>query len=93
MVLLRGINVGGKNKIKMDELRFLCKEIGASDVKTYIQSGNVVLSSSESSLVIANSLSDLIRESLGFDINVIAIPAPRFKTIVADFPFDISGRI
>ena len=44
---LRGINVGGKNLIKMNELRQLFESLGLSRVKTFIQSGNVIFDSSE----------------------------------------------
>ena len=43
--LLRGINVSGKNKIKMPELKKLYEDMGFADVETYIQSGNVIFSS------------------------------------------------
>src|SRR6185295_5029467 len=40
--LLRGVNVGGHNKIKMEVLRSLCEELGYTDPQTHVQSGNVV---------------------------------------------------
>ena len=45
LVLLRGVNVGGKNKVPMAPLRELLEELGYSSVSTYIASGNVILSS------------------------------------------------
>lgn len=42
--LLRGINVGGKNKIRMSDLKALYENMGFLDIKTYIQSGNVIFS-------------------------------------------------
>ena len=45
MALLRGINVGGKNIIKMPDLRRIFEEVGCMDVSTYIQSGNVLFES------------------------------------------------
>jgi len=45
LVLLRGINVGGKNGVPMGRLRALLEELGYADVATYIASGNVILSS------------------------------------------------
>jgi hypothetical protein len=42
IALLRGINVGGKNIIKMEQLKQVFDDMGFSDVKTYIQSGNVI---------------------------------------------------
>ncbi len=46
VLLLRGINVGGKNKLPMADLKYLLTEHGASDIETYIQSGNAVFSAS-----------------------------------------------
>ena len=45
--LLRGINVGGRNKVAMADLRELASALGHADVATYIQSGNLVFSSAE----------------------------------------------
>ena len=47
LALLRGINVGGNNIIKMDELKKTFEELNFSDVKTYIQSGNVLFKDAE----------------------------------------------
>jgi uncharacterized protein (DUF1697 family) len=48
LLLLRGINVGGKNKVPMARLRQLLEELGYSEVSTYIASGNVILRSDKS---------------------------------------------
>lgn len=45
VAFFRGINVGGKNKVKMDDLKKMFAECGFADIKTYIQSGNVVFTS------------------------------------------------
>jgi len=50
IALLRGINVSGHNKIKMAELKQLFTDLGFSDVTTYIQSGNVVFQSEQSTI-------------------------------------------
>jgi len=42
IALLRGVNVGGNGKVKMDELRAVCEGLGLRDVRTYIQSGGPV---------------------------------------------------
>lgn len=47
IALLRGINLGNRNKILMTDLRELFKNLGFSDIKTYIQTGNVVFSSNK----------------------------------------------
>ena len=44
VALLRGLNVGGKNKLPMSDLVTAFEEVGAAEVRTYIQSGNVVFS-------------------------------------------------
>lgn len=62
VALLRGINVGGNNIIKMVDLKSLFEELGFSDVSTYIQSGNVIFSSAESNLA---RLSRKIERALG----------------------------
>ena len=48
--LLRGVNVGGHNKMKMDQLRELCESLGLRDPQTYVQSGNVVFATGERNL-------------------------------------------
>ena len=45
VALLRGINVGGKNKIKMANLKIMCENLGFLNVQTYIQTGNVLFNS------------------------------------------------
>ncbi len=45
IAILRGINVGGKRKILMSDLRSMCEDVGLKKVKTYIQSGNIIFTS------------------------------------------------
>ena len=52
IILLRGINVSGKNKIQMAALRQLLNELNFQNVQTYIQSGNIVLDSEEDPIAI-----------------------------------------
>ena len=49
LALLRGINVGGKNKVPMAELKACFEELGCKNVRTYIASGNVMFESNKSS--------------------------------------------
>ncbi len=72
IVLLRGINVGGHKKVPMATLRELLTKGGYYEVKTYIQSGNIVLQSSvlETS-VIEQNIQKLIAEYFGFDVSVL----------------------
>ncbi len=45
VALLRAVNVGGRNMVKMEALRVLCSKLGCTEVQTYVQSGNVVMRS------------------------------------------------
>jgi uncharacterized protein (DUF1697 family) len=71
IALLRGINLGSRNRISMPELRGLLTEAGFEDVRTYVQSGNVVLASDHSPEEVAARCEQLIAERFGFDIAVI----------------------
>jgi uncharacterized protein (DUF1697 family) len=70
IVLLRGINVG-RRRISMPDLRDLLNEAGFEDVSTYVQSGNVVLTSALSESQLASRCGQLISERFGFDVPVI----------------------
>ena len=68
LALLRGINVGGKNKVPMAELRASFEELGYQNVQTYIASGNVIFTSDKSSA----ELTEEIQEALPKKFNWIA---------------------
>lgn len=70
IVLLRGINIG-KRRVSMPDLRDLLAGAGFDDVSTYVQSGNVVLSSRLTEQGLANKCEQLISERFGFDVPVI----------------------
>lgn len=78
--ILRGINVSGKNKIKMDELKAMYESLGFTNITTYIQSGNVVFESQP-----ANNISTLIeqkiKETFQFDVPVIIRKKSEINTI------------
>lgn len=71
ILLLRGINVGGKNKLPMADLRAMCAAAGWSEVATYIQSGNVVLDAPTEAGATAAQLSAIVGEALGTEIRVL----------------------
>ncbi|MHC1776717.1 MAG: DUF1697 domain-containing protein [Lentimicrobium sp.] len=74
IALLRGINVSGKNLIKMAELVEALSEAGVANVRTYIQSGNVVFESGSDNPVTAEKLlQDKIRERFGLEVPVQVI--------------------
>lgn len=91
VVLLRAINVGGHNKIKMAELRELLEELKFTRVSTYVQSGNVVCSSRKKSAAVATSIANGIKERFGHEIAVIVRTAGEFNEIVDAFPFPDPG--
>jgi uncharacterized protein (DUF1697 family) len=66
--LLRGVNMTGHNSIKMAELASLYKDLGFTEVQTYIQSGNVIFKSSESEDDIRNKIERGISEKFSYDI-------------------------
>jgi uncharacterized protein (DUF1697 family) len=71
VVLLRGINIGPRNRIAMPKLREVLEDAGFEDVATYVQSGNVVLSSSKKSDVVSRECERLILEHFGLEIDVV----------------------
>jgi uncharacterized protein (DUF1697 family) len=72
IVLLRGINIGARNRIAMAQLRKVLTDAGFGDVRTYVQSGNVVLSSDASPERLARKCERLIAQHLGLEIEVVA---------------------
>ncbi|MFT5242386.1 MAG: hypothetical protein ACJA1H_000294 [Glaciecola sp.] len=71
IVLLRGINVGGHKKVPMVELRELLSKMDFETVKTYIQSGNIILESSGDKIEIELKVKEAIQSHFGFDVPVI----------------------
>ncbi|GGG54384.1 DUF1697 domain-containing protein [Paenibacillus radicis (ex Gao et al. 2016)] len=87
VALLRGINVGGHNKIKMADLRESLKELGLSNVQTYIQSGNIIFASSESEASLRERIEQQIEKTFGLSIRVIIRSYDELKRIVENCPF------
>jgi uncharacterized protein (DUF1697 family) len=73
LVLLRGINVGGKNKVRMAALRELLEELGYRDVSTYIASGNVILRSDRSPAEIKRETEAALPKRFRLDSELIAV--------------------
>ncbi|MEN3311371.1 MAG: hypothetical protein V7645_700 [Actinomycetota bacterium] len=86
IVLLRGINLGPRNRIAMAELRELLAGAGFDDVRTYLQSGNVVLSSSAKPDEVARKCERLIEKAFALDIAVVARTRPQLAQIVKRNP-------
>lgn len=89
--LLRGINIGGHHKLKMEALRELCERLGLTEVRTYIQSGNVVCrSGGRDPDELSRAIEDAIEGLAGFRPNVVARTAEELRAVIARNPF--SGR-
>lgn len=88
IALLRGINVGGNNKLPMKELRQLLTDKGFADVQSYIQSGNVVFRHAPADLdVIAQATRDAIMAQFGFQPAVMVLEANALQAAAAENPF------
>lgn len=87
IALLRGINVGGKNKIKMAELKKMLEGLGLIRVQTYIQSGNVLFESEEMVDELQIRLEEEIEATFGFSVRVILRTSDELNRIVANNPF------
>jgi len=86
IVLLRGINVGSHNRIAMPELRRVLAEAGFADVATYVQSGNVVLTSGATPDRLAARFRRLIEEAFGLEIGVVVRTRSELAKVVARNP-------
>jgi uncharacterized protein (DUF1697 family) len=89
VALLRGINVGGKNKVGMAELRELVGELGYTDVSTYIQSGNVLFTADKGTDCAAagKAMSAAILDKTGVQSGVVVITSGELAEIHAASPF------
>ncbi len=89
LVLLRGINVGGKNKVPMAPLRELLEAHGHTKVSTYIASGNVILSSDQSVAAIKRELEDALPKTFKLDSELVAVlvlTRAQLRAVVRDRP-------
>jgi uncharacterized protein (DUF1697 family) len=86
IVLLRGINLGARNRISMPELREALTDAGFDDVRTYVQSGNVVLESSTSSEQVARECGRVIKERFKLDVDVVVRTRAELARVVKRDP-------
>jgi uncharacterized protein (DUF1697 family) len=88
VALLRGINVGGRNKVAMADLRKIVASLGHGDVATYIQSGNVVFTSNTTdAAAIAGELGRALEETVGVRSIVVVLSRAELAEVIADNPF------
>ena len=87
VALLRAVNVGGTGKLLMAELRSLCEDLGFADVRTYIQSGNLIFRCDLSAADAGKALDDALARIMGKPPGVIVTGAERLQALVDDNPF------
>jgi len=93
VALLRGINVGGKNKLKMTALTEVFADAGCHNVQTYIQSGNVVYRASDDiASRVPELIADRIAGKLGLRVPVVTRTASEFHEVVTNNPFLHAGH-
>lgn len=86
IVLLRGINLGPRNRIAMPELRKLLEAAGFDDVRTYVQSGNIVLSTRRKPEGTATACEKVIASELGLDIPAVVRTRDELAEVVRRNP-------
>lgn len=89
IAILRGINVGGKRKLLMADLRTLFADLGFENVATYIQSGNVIFEAipGEDLRTMAARIASAINKKYGYDVPVIVFPGAELITAIEANPF------
>jgi uncharacterized protein (DUF1697 family) len=91
LALLRGINVGGKNKLPMKALAGFFTEAGCKDVRTFIQSGNVVFTAPGDAAHLPGVIAARIADAFGFKAPVQLRTAEQLARVVADNPYLKAG--
>lgn len=89
LVLMRGINVGGKNKVPMAKLKTMLEELGFENVVTYIQSGNVILQSKLAAKAIAAKIEEALVAAFRLDdptIKVLVLTRAEFRAVLDERP-------
>lgn len=95
VALLRGVNVGGRNSLPMGDLRSALEASGLRAVRTYIQSGNVIVERGDPRIGdggLSDVVATVIRDTFGLDVAVITRDLPDLERIVAAHP-DSGGRV
>lgn len=88
IAMLRGVNVGGHNKIKMEDLRGLCKSLRLRDACTYVQSGNLIFKTDERDLdLLAKRLQHAIERKFGFRPDIVLRTSAEMREVIARNPF------
>ncbi len=92
VAMLRGINVGNHNRMKMEDLRTLVTGLGYENPRTYLQSGNVVFRGRGPAKSVAAALEEAIARELGLSVPVVARRARELGRVVAGNPMIAHGE-
>ena len=96
LILLRGVNVGGKNKVPMADLKQALMQDGVlSDVSTYIQSGNIILKSTLKPKQLSDKVEAILAENFTLDsahVKALAIAHDHLSWLVRDAPADFGAN-
>jgi uncharacterized protein (DUF1697 family) len=88
IAMLRAVNVGGHNRIKMEELRALCGALKLRDAQTYVQSGNIVFRTKERDLTtLAKKIERGIAKKFGFQPSIVLRTVAEMRDVIARNPF------
>lgn len=88
IALLRGINVGGNKKVPMADLKKMLEKMGYENVRTLLNSGNAVFdSSAKKATTIAKDISEQMKETFGFDCNIIVRSTGEIQKLIKTDPF------
>lgn len=93
LLLLRGINVGGKNKVPMAELRQLLEQLGYTKVTSYINSGNIILESDQSAKTIRHTVEQALPRHFTLDrdiLHVHVLTAAELHQVISEAPKEFS---
>ncbi len=93
IVILRGINVGGKRKILMADLKILMQNLGYENIQTYIQSGNLIFTTEEKTQdkELAGNIETAILNEYNFEVPVIVLSKEEIENAIANNPFYTAG--
>jgi uncharacterized protein (DUF1697 family) len=93
IALYRGINVGGRNVVRMELLRAMHEQLGHRDVASFIQSGNIVFAARGALERIAEQIAKRFAGDFGFEARVLVLPRSRWEEIAQANPYaEIAAR-
>lgn len=86
IILLRGINISGKNKISMNELKQELENLGYFNVITHLNSGNIIITTNKKEEEIVSAVREMIKNKFGLDIPVFVIKSQDLEELVENKP-------